>query len=136
MFRQKRTQFVNEREDRLMAAIHDGVAADLDDLHPRKQPDRTSSSDSAGKVAIEQGLTRERRSDMLDVVGGPGHGIGPLARGDDGADMLACERSGQVSGDEAVHNLHKRPPTSFHAADETAAPLLWQTAKKGIGRFL
>ena len=28
------------------------------------------------------------------------------ARGDDGADVLAGERAGQIAGDEAVHNLH------------------------------
>ena len=28
------------------------------------------------------------------------------ARGDDGADVLAGERAGQIAGDEAIHNLH------------------------------
>src|SRR5262249_36108620 len=41
---QKRTQLVDEREDRLMAAIHDGAAAYLHNLQPREQRDWASAS--------------------------------------------------------------------------------------------
>ena len=59
MLSKKRPQLVHEREDRLMAAIHDGSAANLHNLHPREEPDRASTSDRASEVAIEEGLARE-----------------------------------------------------------------------------
>src|SRR5215471_12492425 len=58
-----------------MAAIHDGAAADLHDLHPREKPDRAAAGDGTGEIAVEQGLARERRGDVLDLVG-VGHGDG------------------------------------------------------------
>ena len=69
VLRQKRPQLVHEREDRLMAAIHDGAAADLHDLHPREERDRASASDGIGEIAVEEGLARERRGDVLDLAG-------------------------------------------------------------------
>jgi hypothetical protein len=66
---QKRPQLVDERQDRLMAAIHDGAAADFDDLHPWQQSDRAFAGDRTGEIAVEQGLARERREDVLDLVG-------------------------------------------------------------------
>ena len=71
---QKLPEFVHERKDRLRAAIHDGAAADLHDLQPGQEPDRALAGDGAGEVAVEQGLARERRGDVLDGVGGFGHG--------------------------------------------------------------
>src|SRR5262245_34258045 len=69
---QQRPQLVYEREDCLMAAIHD-AAADLHDLYPGEKPDRLAAGDGTGEVAVEQGLTRERRGNVLDLVG-VGHG--------------------------------------------------------------
>jgi hypothetical protein len=74
---QERPQLVHERKDRLMAAIHDGAAADLHDMHPREEPDRASACDGAGEIVVEEGLTRERRGDVLDLVG-VSHGDGSL----------------------------------------------------------
>ena len=92
---QQLPEFVHEREDRVAAAIHDGAAADLDDLQPGQHPDRASASHRMCKLAVEQGLARERRGDVFDVVGGGVHGDGSLsARGDDGADRLARECAG------------------------------------------
>ena len=50
-------------------------------------------------------LACERRGDVLDLVG-VSHGEFSLARGNDGADMLAGKRAGEVAGDEAVDDLH------------------------------
>jgi hypothetical protein len=58
-----------------MAPVHDGAAADLYDLYPREEPDRTSAGDGASKIAVEEGLARERRGDVLDLVG-VSHGDG------------------------------------------------------------
>ena len=71
---QELPEFVHERQDRFRAAIHDGAAADLHDLQPGQEPDRTPAGDRAGELAVEEGLARERRGDVLDVVGGVGHG--------------------------------------------------------------
>jgi hypothetical protein len=60
-----------------MAAIHDGAAADLHNLHPREEPDRASAGDWAGVIEIEEGLAREGRGDVLDLVG-VSHGDGSL----------------------------------------------------------
>ena len=76
MLGQERSQFVDERQDGLMAAVHE-AAADLHDLHPREEPDRLAAGDGAGEIAVEQGLARERRGDVLDLVG-VGHGDGSL----------------------------------------------------------
>src|SRR6185312_1230367 len=74
MLRQEIAEFVYEREDRVRAAIHDGAAADLHDLQPGEELDRTLVGDRACELAVEEGLARERRDDVLDFVGGPGHG--------------------------------------------------------------
>ena len=58
---QELADLVDEREDRIPAAIHDGTAADLRDLQPGKDPDRAPAGDWAGEVAVEEGLERERR---------------------------------------------------------------------------
>ena len=79
MLRQELAEFVHEREDRVRAAIHDGAAADLHDLQPGEEPDRTPAGDGAGELAVEEGLARERRGDVLDRVGGVGHGGGLLS---------------------------------------------------------
>jgi hypothetical protein len=60
VLRQKRPQFVHEREDRRMAAIHNGAAADLYDLHPREKPNRACAGHGPGEVVVEEGLARER----------------------------------------------------------------------------
>jgi hypothetical protein len=65
---QQRAQFGDHRQDRVAAAIHDRAAADLHDLQPGQEPDRPRAGDRAGEAWIEQGLTRERRGDVLDVV--------------------------------------------------------------------
>ena len=75
---QERPQLVHEREDRLMAAIHDGAAADLHDLHPREERDRASAGDGIGETAVKEGLARERRGDVLDLAGVV-HGDGSLS---------------------------------------------------------
>ena len=67
---QQLAQLVDERQDRVRAAIHDGAAADLHDLHPGQEPDRASAGDGTGEIAVEEGLARERRGDVLDLVGG------------------------------------------------------------------
>src|SRR5262249_37709866 len=72
-----RPQLIHEREDCVMAAIHDGAAADLHDLHPGEKPDRASAGDGAGEIVVEKGLASERRGDVLDLVG-VGHGHGSL----------------------------------------------------------
>ncbi len=104
MLRQELADLFDDRQDRLMAAIHDGAAADLDDLQPGQDADRAPAGDGAGEVAVEQGLPRERRGDVLDGVGGWSWKVSS-ARGDDGADMFAGERAGQIAGDEAVDDL-------------------------------
>ena len=106
VFGQELPDLVHDGQDGIPAPIHDGAASDLHDLQPGEKPDRATASDGAGEVAVKEGLARERRGDVLDAVGGFGHGSDPLARGDDGADMLAGERAGQVARDEAIHNLH------------------------------
>ena len=63
------------------------------------------AGDGPGQVAVEQGLARERRGDVLDLVG-VGHVGALLSRGDDRADVLAGEGAGEVAGDEAVDDLH------------------------------
>src|SRR6185312_1446873 len=76
MLGQELPDFVHEREDRVPAAIHDGASADLYDLQPGKQPDRAPSGDGMRECAVEEGLARERRGDVLDLVDGVGHGDG------------------------------------------------------------
>ena len=66
-------EFVHNRKDRFRAPIHDRAAADLDDLHPREEPDGTPAGDRAGEIGVEQGLARERRGDVLGRVGVFGH---------------------------------------------------------------
>lgn len=68
MLRQERPQLVDEREDRFVTAVHD-AAADLDDLQPGQQLDRAVAGNGAGEIAVEQSLARERRGDVLDLVG-------------------------------------------------------------------
>src|SRR5215475_12388175 len=60
VLRQKRAQLVHEREDRFMAAIHDGAAADLHNLYPREETDRAFACNGASEILVEQGLARER----------------------------------------------------------------------------
>ena len=79
MLGQELPEFVHEREDRVAAAIHDGAAADLHDLQPGQQSDRAPASNGVREGAVEEGLARERRGDVLDVVGGVGHGDGSLS---------------------------------------------------------
>ena len=67
---QELPELLHDGQDRLRAAIHDGAAADLDDLQPGQEPDRAPAGDGTGEVAVEQGLARERRGDVLDGVGG------------------------------------------------------------------
>ena len=67
-------QFVDDRKDRLGAAIHDRAAADLYDLQPGQQPDRTPARDRPGQIGIEQRLAGKRRSDVLGRGFGFGHG--------------------------------------------------------------
>jgi len=71
---EKLTDLLDERQDRLGATIHDRAAADLDDLQPREEPDRPPAGDGAGQLAVQKCLARERRGDVLDAVGGAGHG--------------------------------------------------------------
>src|SRR5215831_3669525 len=106
MLRQQLAELVDDRKDRVRAAIHDGATTNLHDLHPGEEPDRASASDGASEVAVEERLAREWRGDVLGGVAGVGHGGESSVCGDNGADMLAGERAGQVAGDEAVHNLH------------------------------
>ncbi len=106
VFGQKFSDLVHDRKDRVAAAIHDGAASDLHHLQPRQQPDRPLAGDGSGKFAVEQGLARERRGDVLDGVSCVGHDVSLSTRGDDGADVLASKRTGQVAGDKAIHNLH------------------------------
>ena len=69
MLGQERAQLVDDRQDRFVAAVHDRAAADLDDLQPGQQLDRAVAGDGTGEIAVEQGLARERRGDVLDLVG-------------------------------------------------------------------
>jgi hypothetical protein len=69
MLGKKRPQLVNEREDCLMATIHDGASADLHDLHPGEESDRVFARNGLGEIAVEKGLARERRGNVLDRVG-------------------------------------------------------------------
>ena len=85
-------------EDRVRAAIHDRAAADFHHLQPGEYPDWATASDGTGEFAVEEGLAREWRSDVFDVVGVVDHDSRFLARGDDGADVLAGERAGQIAG--------------------------------------
>ena len=78
MLRQKRPQLVDDREDRFMAAIHDGAAADLHNLYPREELDRAFAGDRTGEIAIEEGLARERRRDVLDLIS-VSHGDYPVS---------------------------------------------------------
>ena len=61
MLGQKLAKLIHDRQDRLAAAIHDRAAADLHDLQPGQEPDRSLAGDGAGEVAVQQGLARERR---------------------------------------------------------------------------
>ena len=105
MFGQEFAEFVHYRKDRFRAAIHDGAAADFHDLKPGEDLDRATASDGAGEFAVEEGLARERRGDVFDVVGVVGH---------DSRFQLAvmmvptCSpaSAGQIAGDKAVHDLH------------------------------
>ena len=69
MLGQEFSKFIHHGENCFRAAIHDGASADLDDLKPGQEPDRAPAGDGAGKVAVEEGLARERRSDVLDGAG-------------------------------------------------------------------
>ena len=69
-------QLVHDRQDRFSTAIHDGAPADLDNLQPRKDPDRAYARDGTGKIAILEGLACERRGDVLDGIGSISHGGG------------------------------------------------------------
>src|SRR5215467_10925532 len=77
VLREKHPQLVHEREDRFMAAIHDGAAADLHDLQPREKPDRAGAGNGTRELVVKEGLARERRGDVLDLVG-VSHGDGSL----------------------------------------------------------
>src|SRR5262249_32931786 len=66
-------QFLDDRKDGFRAAVHDRAAADLHNLHPGQEPDGTPARHRTGQIGIEQGLARERRSDMLGRVGSFGH---------------------------------------------------------------
>src|SRR6516164_2996507 len=79
VLRQEIPEFVHEREDRVRAAIHDGAAADLHDLEPGEQSDWRLAGDRARELAVEESLAREWRGDVLDLVGGVGHGGEPLS---------------------------------------------------------
>src|SRR5215472_1200367 len=74
VLRQEIAELVNEREDRVRAAIHDGAAADLYDLQPGEDLDWTLVGDRTSEFAVEKSLARERRGDVLDFGGGVGHG--------------------------------------------------------------
>jgi hypothetical protein len=74
VLRQEIPEFVHEREDRVRAAIHDGAAADLHDLQPGEKLNWALVGDRASELAVEESLARERRDDVLDLVGGVGHG--------------------------------------------------------------
>ena len=74
VLRQEVPQFVYERQDGVGAAIHNGAPADLHDLQPGEELDRRLVGDRASELAVEESLARERRGDVLDFVGGPGHG--------------------------------------------------------------
>jgi hypothetical protein len=74
---QKRPQLVHEGENCLMAAIHDGAATDLHDLHPREEADRAPAGDGTGEIAVEEGLAREWRGDVF--LDGVSHGDGFLS---------------------------------------------------------
>ena len=52
-----------------MAAIHDGAAADLHDLHPGEERDRAFAGHGIGEIEVEQRLARERRGDVHDLAG-------------------------------------------------------------------
>ena len=80
MLGQQLAELVHERKDRLRTSIHDGAAADLHDLHPGQEPDGPPARNGTGEVAVEQGLARERRGDVLDGVGGFGHVVGLTSR--------------------------------------------------------
>jgi hypothetical protein len=47
MLRQQLAELVDDRMDRVRAAIHDRATADLHHLHPGEETDRTSTSDGA-----------------------------------------------------------------------------------------
>ena len=104
-------QLVDERQDRVAAAVHDRAAADLDDVQPRQQ--RGSAGRSATgrtRSRVEQGLARERRGDVLrdaGVGGGSVIGVVSSVGRDDRADVLAGEGAGDVAGLEAVDDLHR-----------------------------
>ncbi len=76
---QKPANLIHQRDDRLMAAIHDGPAADLDHLKPRQQGNRTAAGDRTGERTVEQCLSRQRRGDMLDALGRLGPAFGGFA---------------------------------------------------------
>lgn len=60
VLRQQRAQLVDERQDRFVAAVHDGASADLYHLHPGQKLDRACAGDRTGEIAVEEGLARER----------------------------------------------------------------------------
>jgi hypothetical protein len=55
---QELPELVYDREDRIRATIHDGAASDLDDLHPRKEPDRAPAGNWGSELTVEEGLAR------------------------------------------------------------------------------
>ena len=58
------TQLFDDRQNGVGAAIHDRASADLHDLQPGQEPDRTTARDGPGR-RVEQRLARERRGDVL-----------------------------------------------------------------------
>src|SRR6476659_6602454 len=80
MLGQERAELVDDREDRVLPAVHDGAPTDLDDLQPGQERDRPPPGDRTRQLAVEKGLTRQRRDDVLDV-GRVGHGLLSRRRG-------------------------------------------------------
>src|SRR5262249_22140675 len=72
-------ELVHDRQDRIRAPIHDRAAADLHDLYPGEETDRTPTRDRACELDVEQGLAGERRGDVLGR-GAFGHGVGLTSR--------------------------------------------------------
>lgn len=55
VFRQQLADFLDDRKDDVDTAIHDGTAADLDDLQPGQQPDRAHAGDRTVSARYREG---------------------------------------------------------------------------------
>ena len=80
-------QLVDQRQDRVGAAVNDRASADLDYGEPGQQADGLPDGGRPGQVGVEEGLAGEQRLDVLLPGCGGGHAQSSSVGGD------ACRRA-------------------------------------------